>query len=272
MQMPQDEPALCLPPALGRAWLALSGEQQEAFLSASDAAQALALRVGCMVAEATSGVAHRPSPMIGRKGEKDVLEMAARDLQQVVLHTAGTGQAMDGQIPLYVQGGRGRVGIEVKTCQGTVSGDEVAKFLRDVTSNDFAAAILVSTRSPIARRRRGLEVERVASVRGTVWCIFLSPVHDMAGLVTGGLALALELAVSSPSSRMPQAMGEKLQHEVHVLAGVKRKLREDDARAASARDSVQDSLTTAQLRLIQAVDSLLQPSGIEAVDSLLEDS
>lgn len=255
---------LCLPPELGRAWLSLTADQQEAFLSATEASQALALRVGCSVAEATANVSLKPPSLIGRKAEKDVLETAARDLQQVVLHTAGGTQAMDGQIPLYVQGQRGRVGIEVKSYQSTVCAEEVAKFFRDVACNDFAAAIFISTKSPIARRRRGVDVECVASTRGPVWCVFVSPVHDMPTLVAGGLALTLELArVEAPSPSLSQALGENLQREIHSICGIRKRLRDLDAQCSVGRDQVADALTASQQRLSTYVDTFVRAGSAE---------
>ena len=260
-------PALCLPAALGHAWLALSAAQQGAFPAAGPAAQSLGLGIACTVAEAAGEAALRPPPLVGRKAEKDVLELAARELQQVVLHTAHAPHAADGQIPLWVQGRRGRVGIEVKTYQGAVGSDEVQKFVRDVASNDFAAALLVSTRSPIARKRKGLHVERVATACGLTWCLFVSPVHDMTGLVTAALALALELSVDTrvAGGALPEAVGETMQREVHALAGVKRRLREEVSRSQSAGEQLADALTGSQQRLASAVEALLL-RGSEAAD------
>ena len=216
-----------------------------------------------MVAEATGETALRVPPLVGRKAEKDVLEVAARDLQQVVLHTAASAQSMDGQIPAWVQGRRGRVGIEVKTYQASVGTEEVQKFVRDACSNDFVVALFVSTRSPIARKRRGLHAERVATTRGLTWLIFVSPVHEMSGLVTGALALALELATDNRPriTSLPDDIGECMQREVHALAGAKRKLRDEDSRAQTARDQVADALTASQQRLSSAMETLVRDSG-----------
>ena len=188
-----------------------------------------------------------------------MLEAAARELQQVVLHTSSTPLAMDGQIPMCIQAKRGLVGIEVKTCQAAVNVDEVQKFLRDAASNDFAVALLISTRSPITRKRRGLQLERVTTPRGVCWCLFVSPVHDMTAFVTSALSVALELAVDGRGeANLPQDVGEALQREVHALAGIKRKLKEEDLRAQSVREHTAENLVTAQNRLSALVDSILR--------------
>ena len=257
----QGDASLCLPAALGQAWLALSTAQQGAFLAANAAAQVLALGIACTVAEATADTTPlRTAPLIGRRGEKDVLEAAVRELQQVVIHPAASGQSMDGQIPLWVQGKRGRIGIEVKAYQATVGADEVQKFVRDVGSNDFAVALLVSTRSPIARKRKGLQLEKVVTTRGLTWCLFVSPVHDMTGLVTSALSMALELAVDTRpgTASLADDVGERMQQEVHALAGIKRKLREEDGRAQASRDLIADALTASQHRLAAAVDTMVR--------------
>ena len=93
--------------------------------------------------------------------------------------------------------------------------DEVQKFLRDAASNDFVVALLISTRSPITRKRRGLHLERVATPRGFCWCLFVSPVHDMTAFVTAALSVALELAVDgrqAGEATLPQDVGDALQH------------------------------------------------------------
>lgn len=265
----------CLPDALGVAWLSLSNAQQDAFLSATPAGQLLALGIACLVAEATGGATLRPPSLVGRKAEKDVLETAARDLQQVVLHTAASAQSMDGQIPLWVQGRRGRIGIEVKTYQAAVGTEEVQKFVRDACSNDFVVALFVSTRSPIARKRKGVHAERVATTRGLTWLIFVSPAHEMSVLVTGALALALELATDDRPriTSLPDDIGECMQREVHALAGAKRKLRDEDGRAQTARDQVADALTASQQRLSSAVEALVRGAGLGAgADSMVSES
>ena len=260
----EEQPPLCLPLALGRAWLSLTSAQQESFGAASQASQALALGIACTVAEATSHAVLRSPSMVGRKAEKDVLEAAARELQQVTLHTASTPHAMDGQIPLFVQGRRGRIGIEVKTYQSAVGVGEVDKFVRDVGSNDFVVALLISTRSPIAHKRRGLHVERIPTARGLTWCLFVSPVHDMTGLVVAALQLSLELATDTRPhvASLSNDVGECMQREVHALAGLKRRLRDDDARSRDVREHVADALTASQQRLASAVEALVRgPAG-----------
>jgi hypothetical protein len=265
----------CLPEVLGLAWLSLSSAQREAFLGVTAASQTLALSVACLVAEATGEAALRaPSSLIGRKAEKDVLDIAARDLQQVVLHSATTPQSMDGQIPLYIQGRRGRIGIEVKTYQSAVGADEVLKFHRDACSNDFAVAVLVSTRSPIAHKRKGITVERATTTRGLTWMVYVCPVHEMSGLVTCALALALELAKEDRPHvvSLPEDIGESLQREVHALAGTKRKLRDEDGRAQAARDQVTDALTAMQQRLTSMVETLVRRGDDEIAPFLAQSS
>jgi hypothetical protein len=207
---------------------------------------------------------------VGRAAERDVLEVAARELQQVVLHTASSAQSMDGQIPLWVQGRQGRVGVEVKTHQAAVGAEEVQKFVRDACSNDFAVALLVSTRSPIAHKRKGLHLERVPTARGLTWLVYVSPVREMSGLVTCALAMALELATDRRAqlARLPDDVGECLQREVHALAGIKRKLRDEDGRAQSAREQVADALTASQQRLSTAVEGLVRAGAAAAGEHL----
>ena len=90
--------------------------------------------------------------------------------------------------------------------------------------------------------------------------VYVSPVHEMSGLVTNALALSLELARDDRPQviSLPEDVGESLQREVHALAGAKRKLREEDGRAQAGRDQVADALTAMQQRLTSTVETLVR--------------
>jgi hypothetical protein len=218
-------------------------------------------RRAALVASSLRGTGSKPPPLIGRRAEQDVLEIAARDLRQVVLHTAATPAAADGQIPMSIQCARGRILIEVKSYSRTVSTDEVAKFLRDLQCNDCAAALFVSTRSPIAKIRKGVHLERVRCGGGLAWCLYVSPVHDMTGLVTAAMAACLELAslasACGPPASNAEKVAESLQDEVHGLATLREALRHEDARRGAAREHTADGLTSAMQRLSTAATALV---------------
>ena len=265
----EEPPGVCVPGALARAWASLSPEQQESFESCDEGAQRVALQVAALVAGSLRGTGAKPPPLMGRRAEQDVLEIAARELRQVVLHTAASPAAADGQLPMSIQGARGRVIIEVKSYGKTVSSDEVAKFLRDLRCNDCAAALFVSTRSPIAKIRRGVHLERARCAGGVAWCVFVSPVHDMTGLVTAAMAACLELAALAPPQGAPprgdaERVAATLQEEVHALATLREALRQEDARRGAAREHTADGLTCAMQRLSAAAAALAE-SGPERI-------
>lgn len=258
-------PGLCLPSCLATAWASLSADQQEAFECCEEGAQKVAMQIACLVASSLRGRGAKPAPLIGRRAEQDVLELAARDLRQVVVHTSASPAATDGQIPMSIQTATGRVLIEVKSHGRTVPGDEVDKFLRDLQCNACSAAIFVSTRSPIAKIRKGLHVERVRCAGGAAWCLFVSPVHDMNGLVTAALAAALELAAfAPPSGSIPSAaegLANALHDEVHLLGNLRESLRNEDARRGAAREQFADALTGAMQRLATTASAMSPKSG-----------
>lgn len=255
-------PGVCVPSGLASAWTALSPEQQEAFESCDEGAQKVAMQVAALVASSLRGTGAKPAPLMGRRAEQDVLEIAARDLRQVVLHTAACPASADGQIPMSIQSARGRLLIEIKSYSRTVSTDEVGKFLRDLQCNDCAAALFVSTRSPIAKIRRGVHLERVRCGGGLAWCLYVSPVHDMTGLVTAAMAACLELAsLAPPCGGAPASNAEKvaesLQDEIHALATLREALRQEDARRGASREHTADGLTSAMQRLATAATTLV---------------
>ena len=254
-------PGVCVPAGVALAWAALTPEQRDAFETCDEGGQKVALQVAALVASSLRGQCAKPPPLMGRRAEQDVLEIAARDLKQVVLHTAASPASADGEIPMNIQSARGRILIEVKSYSRTVSTDEVEKFLRDLQCNDCVAALFVSTRSPIAKIRKGVALERVRCAGGLAWCLFVSPVHDMTGLVTAALASCLELASLASACGPPVSNSEKvakfLQEEVHGLAILREALRQEDLRHRSARERTADGLTSTIQRLSTAAATLV---------------
>ena len=77
------------------------------------------------------------------------------------------------------------------------------------------------------------------------------------------LQLSLELATRTPGlgwgESLPSDVGECMQREVQALAGLKRRLRDDDARSMVVREHVADALTAlSQQRLASAVEALVR--------------
>ena len=67
------------------------------------------------------------------------------------------------------------------------------------------------------------------------------------GVRVAALQLSLELATRTPGlgwgESLPSDVGECMQREVQALAGLKRRLRDDDARSMVVREHVADALT-----------------------------
>ena len=236
----------------------------------------VAFRTAASVARTlrAADVAHRP--VAARKAERDVLELAARELHLLVLHTAAVPHALDGRLPLCMETGRGLVGIEVKSGLQTIATDEVEKFRSDVAHGGFAAAIFVSLRAPIAKIPRGLHVQQELALGGLVPALFVSPLalgpeQSMTQLLRGVLALACFLTKPPPAparagggdSAALGALGELLAEEAEALGAARKRFRDDEEVSSRRTDRAVDAIRGVQTRLSSAARN----ASLRAADS-----
>ena len=253
---------------LAEAWESLTEEKRSALQEADARIRLIALETAAVVASAL-----RPQDMptrvsCARKFEKDVLELAAKDLQVLVLHTAATPHALDGQIPFSIESGTGRVGIEVKSGLTTISTEEVDKFRNDLSLSAYAAGVFVSLRAPISKIPRGIHVQRELSTAGPTNCVYVSPVqsdHLMQNLTRSALATAITLAktrASYPDTDRAellmdaQEVGTVVQREIDAIGQVRKRMREDDEVHRKRVDRASDALVGVQHRLQSSVQNL----------------
>ena len=238
----------------GAAWDELPEAQKRALLDACPEVKAVVLQTALAVARTFKREdAIRLCP---KKAERNVLETAARELKLVVLDCAAEPHAMDGRLPFEFASRTGHVGIEVKSGPSTVPTDETEKFLDDLTSKNYAAGLLVSLRSPIAKMPRGLHVERALSATGSAWAVFVSPLpHDggMESLTRNALSLATLLSESSAPLSGAGTLAERVHGEADALSLVRKRLRDDDALARHRTDRNLDALGSLQQRLFASV-------------------
>lgn len=255
---------------LASAWRHLNKEQSAALSGADDLVARVALQTAAAVAATLRREDLASRPVCARKAEKDVLEQAARELQLLVVHTAGAPYAMDGQIALGIQAGGGLIGIEVKSYAQSVPSDEVDKFRSDLSLGPFVVGIFLSLRSPIAKTPRGLHVQNELSLKGAVPAIYVSgsagePVSQH--IVRSALSLAcffskqrqdpLSLAHGRPAERVLESVHAAVQAEVAALGIARKRLREDEDAFQKRVDSATDSIVGVQQRLVQLVSNLV---------------
>ena len=122
---------------LDGAWCSLNLDEKRSLANADNLVKVVALKTAIAVAHTLrlEDIEHRP--ICARKAEKDVLEMAAKELKMLVTRTADMPHAMDGQIPLAMESGNGLIGIEVKSGACSISTDEVNKFREDLVMSSF---------------------------------------------------------------------------------------------------------------------------------------
>lgn len=99
--------------ALQRGAQDLDEDERCALMEADELVLRVALRTAASVARTLRAEDVAARPVAARKAERDVLELAARELQLLVLHTAAVPHALDGRLPLCIETGRGLIGIEV---------------------------------------------------------------------------------------------------------------------------------------------------------------
>jgi len=256
---------MTVPGALDAAWIDLDVGTRETLSGVPEHLLRLALESAA--ASITYWQKHLSAQQLTAPGvrarleETRVLEVAARDLGLLVYSTAHVPQSMDGQIPWSAETARGRIGIEVKSHGKTVPTDDVEKFRRDLEAGDFAAALFVSTRAPIAKVPRGVAVVEERLERGPVATVYVSPLSSdgVQELIRSGLAVAAALAAAPRRSgpelalRNAQALVDTAQSEIAALSDVRKRLRdaEDAGRRVSAR--VGEAIAVSQQRLSSAV-------------------
>lgn len=184
--------------------------------------------------------------------EDEMLESAARELGLLLVRTA------DGQV-LVETPCRQRISIEVKAASKIVTVEEVDKFRRRVRAGQFAAGILVSMRSPIAKMPRGVHTQ----TEGGVALVLVSPLtadNTMSDLVRSALNAGVVCAATPPQHhpvvvpsdlpfRATQRFVDCARKEIAVLAKVKQKLRD-------AEDLGRQVIAASQQKLSSAVFSV----------------
>lgn len=200
---------------LTAAWADLSPEEQIAIGGADTVMQTISLKLAATVAHTLRREDVESRPICARKAERDVLEMASKELKLLVFKTGDSPHAMDGQIPMAIETGRGAIGIEVKSGLSTVGTEEVCKFREDLLLRNFVVGVFVSLRAPIAKIPRGMHVQRELSLMGSVPCIFVSPPGGdaMQHLTRGALTLACTLAEDAPQRREISQASNAMTHE-----------------------------------------------------------
>ena len=258
--------------ALSGAWAELAPSKRAILCAADPPVMRAALETAVAVASTLCAGDVTGRPVCTRRAEKDVLEQAARELQLLVLHSASSPHALDGQIPMSIEGGTGRIGIEVKSGATTISTEEVDKFRADLFLGPFVIGIFVSVRAPIAKIPRGVHVQREVALAGAVPTIYVSPVSSeatMTQLTRNALTLARLLAQQRPGrfamGAAPVAlhdrlvdletMGQRAHAEVATLGVVRKRLREEEEQARRRMDRAVDALLGVQQRLSATVDS-----------------
>uniref|UniRef100_A0A6C0C0M9 Uncharacterized protein n=1 Tax=viral metagenome TaxID=1070528 RepID=A0A6C0C0M9_9ZZZZ len=265
--------------SVGTAWLDLSNEEQRALSRADLQVQKVALRTAAAVAHTLRNDDLEGRPICARKGEKDVLEQAAKELRVLVLRTGEQPHAMDGQIPLTVETGFGLIGIEVKSGQNTISTEEVNKFRADLVMGTFVVGLFVSHRASICKIPKGIHVQHELSLLGAIPCIFVSPPGQdmMQPLIRSGLALACTMAkrshrhspsvdgevppempgkVTEEHKRDLEQLGSLIREEVAALSITRKRLRDEEEVFHKRVDRASEALIATQQRLAQAVASL----------------
>lgn len=192
--------------------------------------------------------------------ENEMLESAARELGLLLVRAA------DGQV-LVETPCRQRISIEVKAASKTVTVEEVDKFRRRVKAGQFAAGILVSMRSPIARTPRGVHTQ----TEGGVALVLVSPLttdNTMADLVRSALNAGVVCAATPrqhhhpvvvPSDlpfRATQRLVDCARKEIAVLARVKQKLRDAEGLGRHVSCLVCETIVASQQKLSSAVSSV----------------
>ena len=119
------------------AWLGLSKDERSSLIEADILVKRVALRTAAAVAQTLKKEDIESRPVCARKAERDVLELAAKELRLLVMKTTDMPHAMDGQIPLAIESGCGLIGIEVKSGYYTISTEEVNKFREDLIMGSF---------------------------------------------------------------------------------------------------------------------------------------
>lgn len=226
------------------AWLSLSEAKRGALRAADPALLQASLEAAAAVATVLRGqVAHRS--VCARKAERDLLELAAKELKLLVVPTGSSPHSLDGHF--FVQGG-GCVGVEVKSGATTVPSDEVDKFRRDLAQGAYAAGLFVSTRAAIAKTPRGVYVSRDLTLRGVCFTVFVSPAGgDVFPLLKNGLALSKLLAEMDRAN--DKLAAEHLGCEVEVLGQVRKRLRDESEEMVRRIDRASDALCGVQQRL-----------------------
>jgi len=252
------------------AWGELTEDRRGALRAADPLVTRIALETAAVVAETLRAEDVAGRPVSARKAEKDVLEIAAKELQLLVLHTAASAHALDGQIPMSIETGSGAIGIEVKSGTHTIATDEVDKFRADLCQSPFAVGVFVSLRAPIAKIPRGVHVQRELSLGGAVLAIFVSPVGTesaMVHLARGALSLACLFArqtrgrlESDDAAREAvlnaEDLGAAILGEVTALGCVRKRLREEEDGFQRRVDRASDALAGVQHRLSSTVSKL----------------
>ena len=255
------------------AWEELTEDRRAALRAADPLITRIALETAAVVAETLRAEDSAGRPVSARKAEKDVLEIAAKELQLLVLHTAASPHALDGQIPMSIETGSGAIGIEVKSGTHTIASDEVDKFRADLCQSPFAVGVFVSLRAPIAKIPRGVHVQRELSLGGAVMTIFVSPVGTegaMVHLARGALSLAclfarqtrgragrLESGDAAREAMLDaEDLGAAILGEVTALGCVRKRLREEEDGFQRRVDRASDALAGVQHRLSSTVSSL----------------
>lgn len=256
------------------AWQELTEDRRAALRAADPLVARIALETAAVVAETLRAEDAAGRPVSARKAEKDVLEIAAKELQLLVLHTAASPHSLDGQIPMSIETGSGAIGIEVKSGAHTISSDEVDKFRADLCQGHFAVGVFVSLRAPIAKIPRGVHVQRELSLGGAILTIFVSPVGGdgaMVHLARGALSLACVFARQTPGgagrleSRDAVAreamlnaedLSSTLLGEVTALGCVRKRLREEEDGFQRRVDRASDALAGVQHRLTSTISDM----------------
>lgn len=258
---------------LDGAWCSLSLDDKRILANADNLVKAVALKTAVAVAQTlrSEDIEHRP--ICARKAERDVLEMAAKELKMLVMRTADMPHAMDGQIPLAMESGNGLIGIEVKSGACSISTDEVNKFREDLVMSSFAVGIFVSLRAPIAKFPKGIHVQQELSLVGSIPCIFISPLaneHVMTNLTRSAMALACMLArrnslktiKSHPSTHETmtaehrkdlEQLGLLIHEEIAALSITRKRLRDEEEAFHRRVSRASDALMATQQRLSQSI-------------------
>jgi hypothetical protein len=247
----------------------LDDEEKRALEQADGLVLRVAMRTAASVARALrpEDVAHRP--IAARKAERDVLEVAARELQLLVLHTASVPHALDGRLPLCIETGCGVVGIEVKSGLQTIASDEVEKFRSDVAHSRFKVAIFVSLRAPIAKIPKGLHIQHELSLGGLVPALFVSPLasaaeQNMTQLLRGVLSVACVLGRmehARDAGRVGTAcaafacLSDTLGEEAEAIGLTRKRLRDEDEVARRRVERATDAMLGIQTRLCTAANN-----------------